>query len=226
VNKLKTLKSAHQSQIYELEDKILKTYPAEIKYYTERIAGYSVDTAVAAAHPKGKEDSFVGMTVGDEHITDKKRAGSALLEACKAMTSPDAVPLGEYRGFPMDLRFDSFNKEYVVQLKGQLSHSVSLGSDLHGNITRLDNVLDGMEAKLEVCKEQLATVEKRMETAKEEAKVPFSREQELADKTARLAQLTIELKLDKNDHEILDEAPDEGDEESQPQKKKDRGDAR
>jgi chromosome segregation ATPase len=142
------------------------------------------------------------------------------------MTSPDAVPLGEYRGFPMELRFDSFNKEYVVQLKGQLSHTVSLGTDLHGNITRLDNVLDGMAEKLEVCKEQLATVEKRMETAKEEATVPFSREQELADKTARLAQLTIELKLEKNDHEILDEAPDEADAASQPQKKKDRGDTR
>jgi hypothetical protein len=226
VNKLKTLKSAHQSQIYELEDNILKTYPAEIKFYTERIAGYSADAATSAAHPKGKDDSFAGMTVGEEHITDKKRAGSALLEACKAMTNPDAVPLGEYRGFPMALRFDSFNKEYVVQIKGQLSHNVSLGTDLHGNITRLDNLLDGMAAKLDGCKEQLSGVEKRMETAKEEVNVPFSREQELTDKSARLAQLTIELKLDKNDHEILDEAPDEGDAVSQPQKKKDRGDAR
>ncbi len=226
VNKLKTLKSAHLSQKYELEDKILKAYPAEIRLYTERIAGYTADAAVTAAHPKGKDDSFAGMTVGEEHITDKKRAGSALLEACKAMTSSDAVPLGEYRGFALDLAFNSFGKEYVVLLKGQLSHSVSLGTDLHGNITRLDNALDGMAAKLEGCKEQLTAAEKRLETAKAEVDVPFAREQELTDKTARLAELTIALKLDKQDHEILDEAPDEGDAAEQPQKKRDRGDAR
>lgn len=226
VNKLKTLKSAHLSQKYELEDNILKRYPAEIRHLGERIAGYTADAAVAAAHPKGKEETFSGMTMGEEHITDKKRAGSALLEACKAMTSPDAVPLGSYRGFSMDISFNAFAKEYVIQLKGQLSHSVALGTDIIGNITRLDNALDGMEGKLAGCKEQLAAAENRLETAKTEVEIPFSREQELADKTARLAELTVALKLNEQDHEILDEAPDEGDAASEPHKKKDRSDAR
>jgi hypothetical protein len=127
------------------------------------------------------------------------------------MTSPEPVKLGEYRGFAMELSYAPYSKEYNVALKGALTHTVSLGADIHGNITRLDNALEGMEAKLTVCKEQLANVHTQMETAKTEAEVPFAREAELAEKTARLAELTISLKLAENDREILDGAPDEGD---------------
>jgi hypothetical protein len=219
LNKLKTLKSSHLSQRYELEDKIFKTYPAEIRRQTERIAGYEHDIAVVTAHQKPPGDDFVGMTIGGRLLTDKKEAGTAIIEACKAMTSPDAAPLGEYRGFAMDLSFDSFSKEYRVTLKGQLSHTVPLGTDIHGNITRLDNALDGMEQKLALCREKLDSVNAQLESAKAEVQAPFPREQELADKTARLAEITIALKLDEKDHEILDDAPDEGDSAEQPRKK-------
>ncbi|MCL2342644.1 MAG: helicase [Firmicutes bacterium] len=227
VNKLKTLKSSHLSQKYELENQIFKTYPADMKRLAERIAGYEHDISRAAEHPKPQGDGFVGMTVGGMRFDDKKEAGAAILEACKTMKNPDAVPLGEYRGFPMDLFFDTFGKEYRITLKDQLSHTVSLGTDVFGNITRLDNALEGMEPRLQKCREQLDAVKAQLETAKAEAQAPFPREQELAEKTARLAELTIALKLNEQDHEILDEAPDEGDEAAQPQRKsRDRGDAR
>jgi N12 class adenine-specific DNA methylase len=227
VNKLKTLKSSHLSQRYELEDKISKTYPAEIKQLTERIAGYQHDIAVVAAHPKPSGDAFVGMTIGGQLLIDKKEAGTAILKACKAMTKPDAAPLGEYRGFAMSLSFDTFGKEYRITLDGQLTHMVSLGTDIHGNITRLDNALNDMTPKLTICREQLEAVNAQLETAKMEVQVPFPREQELADKTTRLAELTIELKMNEKDHEILDDAPDEGDETAQPQRKnRERGNAR
>jgi len=210
VNKLKTLKSSHLSQRYELEDRILKGYPAEIKRLTERIAGYTADIETLMRNPADK-DRFPSMKVGGNIFAEKADAGKAILDACKAMANPDAVPLGEYRGFAMDLSFDAFGKEYRITLKGQLSHTVSLGSDIHGNITRLDNALEGMESKLTACKEQLESVNTQLGTARTEAEVPFSREQELADKSARLAELTIALKLSEQDHEVLDAAPDEGD---------------
>ena len=220
VNKLKTLKSAHLSQRYDLEDRIYKSYPAEIKRISERIAGYEKDAVHATAHPKPEGDAFVGMTVGDRFIPDKKAAGTAILEACKAMTNPDAVPLGEYRGFPMHLSFDTFGKVYKVDLKGTLTHTVDLGVDIHGNITRLDNALDGMEPKLQSYREQLEAAKVQFETAKVEAKAPFPREQELTGKTARLAELTVALKLNEQDHELLDAAPDAGDNLQSPARKK------
>ena len=211
VNKLNTLKSSHLSQRYELEDRILKTYPAEIKRLTYVIAGYERDFARITAHPKPQGDDFVGMTINGKQYHDKKQAGSAILEACKAMTNPDAVPLGEYRGFPMELSFAFQSREYCIMLKGQLSHMVSLSADVFGNIARLDNALERIEPLLQSTREQLGAVNTQLETAKTEAQVPFPREQELAEKTARLAELTIALKLKENDREILDDVPDEGD---------------
>ena len=225
VNKLNTLKSSHLSQRYELEDRILKTYPAEIARLTERIAGYEHDATLVAAHPKPRGDDFVGMTINGKMYHDKKEAGTAIIEACKAMTNPDAVPLGKYRGFAMDLLFDTTNKNYKVTIKGQLSHMVTLGADVFGNITRLDNALEGLEPTLKHCHELLETEKVQLETAKKEIEVPFAREQELADKTARLAELTIALKLKENDREILDEVPDEGDI-SQQEKKREREEVR
>jgi hypothetical protein len=218
VGKLKTLKSSHLSQKYELEDKILKTYPAEIKRLEERITGYVVDIAAVAKNPANK-DYFPPIKIGGILYAEKAEAGKAIIEACKAMTSPDSVPLGEYRGFAMDLSYEPFSKEYRISLKGALTHQISLGADVHGNITRLDNALDGMEPKLAFCKEQLANVRAQMETAKAEAQIPFPREAELAEKTARLAELTVSLKLAEADREILDGAPDEGDSAEAPARK-------
>jgi len=164
--------------------------------------------------------NFDGKT-SREVLADKKEAGKALIEACKAMTSPDPVSLGEYRGFKMERSFDSFSKEYRVTLKNALSHTVSLGSDIHGNITRMDNVLESMAAKQAVCEEQLAAVQTQMEKAKEETQTPFPREQELQEKTERMAEITVALKLDEKDREILDGKPDAEDE--RPVKKRDRG---
>jgi len=194
-----------------LEDKVLKRYPAEIKRIEERITGYTADIARLAAQPPIPKEVFPPMTIGGILYADKKAAGAALLEACRAMNNPDPVSLGEYRGFPMELSFDSFGKEYRVTLKGTLSHTVSLGSDIFGNITRLDNALEGMDVKLAGCQEQLANTRAQMETAKAEIQTPFPREAELAEKTARLAELTVSLRLEENDREILDSVPDEGD---------------
>jgi hypothetical protein len=218
VGKLKTLKSSHLSQRYELEDKILKTYPAEIKRLNERIAGYAVDIETVAKHPTNK-DYFPPMTIGGQLYAEKAEAGKALIEACKSMTSPDPVKLGSYRGFEMELSYEPFSKEYRIALKGTLTHQISLGADVHGNITRLDNALDGIDTKVTACKEQLANIGLQMETAKAEAQVPFAREAELAEKSARLAELTVSLKFAENDREILDGAPDEGDDKDAPARK-------
>jgi hypothetical protein len=143
------------------------------------------------------------------------------------MTSPDPVKLGNYRGFDMELFYEPYTKEYCINLKGALSYKVTLGADVHGNITRLDNALDGMEPKLTVCKDQLVNIGLQMETAKAESQVPFAREAELAEKTAKLAELTVSLKLTEKDHEILDGAPDEGDSADAPVRKdKERDDER
>ena len=210
VSKLKTLKASHLSQRYELEDKVLKHYPAEIKRIEERIARYTADIAHLAEQPPIVKDAFQSMTIGGNLYADKKAAGTAISEACKAMNSPDPVHLGEYRGFPMELSFDIFGKEYRIALRSQLSHQVSLGADTFGNITRLDNALDGMTAKLESCKEQLTNTMAQMETARAEMQTPFPREAELAEKIERLAELTVSLKLEEQDHEILDNEPDAG----------------
>jgi hypothetical protein len=209
VRKLKMLKSSHLSQRYDMEDRVIKKYPAEIARLNEEIAGYTADAAIVAANTPADKDDFT-MTVMGEVCHEKKRAGTAILEACKTMTSPAPVPLGTYRGFEMELYFWPGSQEFVISLKGRIQHKVFLGQDIHGNITRLDNKLDAMVDNLTRTKDELATAKAQMETARAQAAAPFSREQELADKTERLAQLTIELKLDEKDHEILNEAPDEG----------------
>ncbi|MDR1409776.1 MAG: hypothetical protein LBJ12_05870 [Oscillospiraceae bacterium] len=209
-----------------MEDRLLKKYPADIKRLTERITGYEKDIALVAAHPKAQGDEFVGVVLKGASYTDKKAAGTAILEACQAMTNPDPVPLGSYRGFTMDLSFDTFNKEYRVTLKGRVSHIVPLGNDIFGNITRMDNALDAFPAKLDSCKEQLSTTQAQMENAKAEVERPFPQEAELAEKMARLNEVNIALNLDKHENEIMEGEPDEGDSAEQPERKKDRGGAR
>jgi len=211
VNKLKILHASHLNQKYALEDKIHKEYPREMKRLTERIDGYTKDIQTAAQHTPADKDSFPPMKIGGILYAEKADAGKALIEACKAMTSPDAVPLGEYRGFQMILSFDSFGKEYKVTLAGALSHTVALGTDIHGNITRLDNRLEGFAAALTGCKDDLAGVQKQMESAKSEVDRPFPQDTEFKEKSARLKELDILLNMDQKDNTILDMEPDEGD---------------
>jgi hypothetical protein len=215
VNKLKLLQASHLSQKYALEDKILKEYPQAIKRYTERIEGYKTDIATVTAHPADKYH-FPPMKVGGILYAEKADAGKAIIEACKAMTSPDPVAMGKYRGFQMILSFDSFSKEYRVTLSGALSHTVKLGTDIHGNITRLDNALEGLTASLQNCESSLADTKTQMESAQGEIGRPFKQEQEYKEKSLRLKEVNTLLNMDEKDHTVLDASPDEGDTEPAP----------
>ena len=156
------------------------------------------------------------MKIGGILYAEKADAGKAIIEACKAMTSPDPVPMGEYRGFQMVLAFDAFAKEYRVTLSGALSHTVSLGSDIHGNITRLDNALEGFGAKLQACESNLANTQEQMKAAQSEATRPFPQEQAYHEKSARLKEVNSLLNMDEKDNTVLESEPDEGDNEPAP----------
>ena len=209
VNKLKMLRASFLSQKYELEDKVLKYYPKEIQQYEERIAGTTAD--IARRDKNTPAEGFPPMNVKGIAYTEKAQAGKALLDACSQMESTEPVSIGSYRGFGMELSYEAFSKEYQVSLKGALSHRVSLGTDVFGNITRMDNALNGLEQRLESNREALERTKEQMETAKIEAEKPFPREGELREKSQRLAELTKLLKLDEKDRELLDSAPEEGD---------------
>ena len=192
VQKLKLLKSNFLTERYALEDKIIKFYPAEIAKYKAKIKGFESDIVTANQYPKSA-DNFIGMVVFDKLYEDKKEAGLAILKACKTVTSNSTVPIGEYRGFKMDLLFDSFGRQYKINLKGEVIHTTELGTDELGNITRLDNVIDGFEKQLKITKELLAETEKQFEVAKKEVKKPFEKEDELNTKITRLEELNVLL---------------------------------
>ncbi len=217
VNKLKMLNASHLSQRYELEDKILKYYPQEISRLNERISGYTADIARREGNTPAKKEDFPPMQIHGTVYTEKAEAGKALIEACKQLTNSDPVSIGSYRGFEIQLFYEAFSKEYRVALKGALTHTASLGTDIHGNITRLDNALNGLETRLQEHRDRLENTTAQMEAAKADAAKPFPREQELQEKSKRLAELTKLLKMDEKDRELLDSAPDEGDE--QPERK-------
>jgi len=219
VGRLKLIKSSFLSQRYDLEDKILKHYPSEIKRLTERIDGFTHDVARVSEQPQPKDGEFIGMKVNSTMYQERKEAGAAILEVCKTMENPAPIPLGEYRGFPMELTFAVAAREYQVILRGQLSHFVTLGDDPVGCVTRIDNVIEGFSAKLINNNEQLAAIKTQLETAKVEVEKPFSQETELTEKSARLNEINIALNLDEKDHELVDGAPDEGDGADQPERK-------
>ncbi|MBQ9721059.1 MAG: DEAD/DEAH box helicase family protein, partial [Oscillospiraceae bacterium] len=224
VQRLKLWKSNYLSQKYALEDQIVKGFPQQIRSLEERIGGYTADMQRAADNTHPNEDGFSPMVIEGKTYTDKKAAGSAILEACQAMTSPDAVPLGQYRGFDMELSFDSLGRAYKVTLKGELRHTVSLGTDIFGNILRLDNALAGLEERRVACNEQLENVKVQLDNAKEQVARPFPQEEELKTKSARLDELNILLNLDKRENEVLDDgAISEEDAGRDQPKKKDRG---
>ena len=209
VQRLKLLKANHLSQRYALEDQIIKYLPKEIAYFEQHIEGYTADMNRLKENTHPNEDGFSPMEVEGTVYTDKKAAGSAILAACKAMTSPDPVPLGQYRGFAMELSFESFSKEFRITLKGTLTHTTGLGTDIFGNILRLDNLLGGMEERLVACREQLENVNVQLANAKQEVEKPFPQEDELKTKSARLDELNILLNMDKRESEIVDGEPGE-----------------
>ena len=204
VSRLKLLKANHLSQIYSLEDKVHKEFPAKIAALEERIKGFDKDIATANSHPAGDKDNFCGMTFKGVSFSEKKDAGEAIIAACKAMTSPDAIGLGSYRGFDMELSFDTFSKEYKITLIGELRHTVILGTDIFGNILRLDNAIGAMSERQIACKEQLDDTKVQLENAKAESQKPFPHEEELKTKSARLAELNTLLDMDKRDNELVD----------------------
>ena len=209
VQKLKLLKANHLSQRYALEDQIIKEFPQKISALEQRIEGYKADMTFLAENSVPNADGFCPMEVEGTLYTEKKDAGYAILAACKAKTTPDAAPLGRYRGFSMELYFDSFSREYKITLKNALHHTTALGTDVFGNIQRLDNLLEGFAERLKDCEEQLANTRVQFANAQEQVKRPFPQEQELKEKTVRLDELNILLNMDKRENEIVDDEREE-----------------
>ena len=195
VARLKLMKADHQSKQYRLEDQLLKTFPEEIEKNKGFIAGLEADMATLAAHPH-PEDGFAGMEVRGDTLTDKENAGAALLDACKEVKGSDPVLVGSYRGFAMSVQFDAWKQEYTLLLKGQMTHRATLGTDPRGNLTRIDNALSQMPQRLEAVKNQLDNLYQQQAAAKAEVGKPFPQEQELRDKSARLAELDVLLNMD------------------------------
>lgn len=204
VQKLRLLKSSHLSQKYYLEDRIYKEYPYKIAALEQRVEGFHADMTHRDAHTQKSEDGFSPMEIDGVLFTEKKAAGAAILAACQAMTSPDPVPLGRYRGFAMSLSFDSFAKAYVITMKNELTHTTHLGTDVFGNIQRLDNLLDFMSERLQDTEQLLENTRAQLASAKAEVAKPFPQEEELRTKTARLEELNILLDMDKPENEIVD----------------------
>ena len=209
VSKLKLLKANHLSQKYALEDAISKGFPKQIAETQARIAGYGADIATVKenTHPNG--DGFSPLTLAGVTHADKKEAGAALLTMCQTMLSPEATQIGSYRGLTLELAFDTFAREYRLTMIGQLRHTVTLGTDVFGNLQRMDNALEGLPIKEQTCREQLSNLQTQLETAKTEVQKPFPREAELNTKTARLEELNTLLNLDHKEPEIVDAEPDE-----------------
>ena len=210
VTKLKLLKSSHLSQRYSMEDAISKTFPKSIAETQERLAGYGADIAAVKAHTAPNEDGFSPMTLAGKVYTEKKAAGAELLVLCQNMLTPEAMQIGSYRGLTLELSFDSFSQEYRLTMIGQLRHVVTLGTDVFGNIQRMDNLLESLPLKEQACREKLSDLHNQLETARVEVLKPFPREEELQAKLARLEELNALLNMDKREPEVVaeTEAPD------------------
>ena len=209
VSKLKLLKANHLSQKYALEDAISKGFPKQIAETQARIAGYGADIATVKENTHPNEDGFSPLALAGVTYADKKEAGAALLTMCQNMLSPEATQIGSYRGLTLELSFDTFAREYRLTMIGQLRHTVTLGTDVFGNLQRMDNALEGLPIKEQACREQLSNLQTQLETAKTEVQKPFPREAELNTKTARLEELNTLLNLDHKEPEIVDAEPDE-----------------
>ncbi|MBP3462908.1 MAG: DEAD/DEAH box helicase family protein [Clostridia bacterium] len=210
VAKLKLLKQTHLSNIYAMEDKVIKFYPNEIKRLEIRIQNIEEDISHLKNNSKNTDD-FQGMIIKGENIIEKKDAGQKIIDICKSMTNKEPIEIGEYKGFKMILSFDTFDRTFHLDMKNKLSYNVELGSDPFGNITRIDNVLNNIENKLETTKNNLEDTKKQFENAKLETQRPFPQEEELKQKSKRLDELNIQLNLNEKDKEIIDDGLDNPD---------------
>ncbi|MCF2702494.1 DNA helicase [Enterocloster clostridioformis] len=217
VSKLRVLKQSYLSEQYDLEDRVLKYYPQTIKEYEERIAGYENDAALAEQHKPQGEDKFCPMTLKGVNYTEKADAGEMLLAICKDYPTSAPTEIGSYRGFRMEIYYDTVNAHYCMNLCGKAKHKVDLGSDALGNLTRIENELSKLPARLEAAKTKKAEIIAQLETAKEEIKKPFAFEDELKEKTERLNALNIELNLNEKDTSVMDTEPEQTEE--QPERK-------
>ena len=208
VAKLNMLKSSHMNQHFALENLVLRKYPAEIASLTERIEAFEKDVEVAKAHLR-PEEGFAGMEIRGKLYTERKDAGKAIIDACSGLIGSEAVQLGRYRGFPISLEYDRMEDSFMLGFQGALTHKIRLGGDISGNITRMDNLVDGMEHGLRELKADLEHVQTQLTNAKTELESPFAKEAELAEKSARLKELDILLNMDEKDMSLLDEAPGE-----------------
>ena len=217
VSKLRVLKQSYLSEHYDLEDRVLKYYPQTIKEYEERIAGYENDAALAEQHKPQGEDKFCPMTLKGVTYTEKADAGEMLLAICKDYPMSAATEIGSYRGFRIEIYYDTVNAHYCMNLCGKAKHKVDLGSDALGNLTRIENELSKFPARLEATKTKKAETIAQLEIAKEEIKKPFAFEDELKEKTERLNALNIELNLNEKDTSVMDTEPEQAEE--QPERK-------
>ena len=200
VAKLKVLKADHQSQKFRLQDKLLTKFPADIQEANSHIAGLKADAQLAAAHPQGKEE-FCGMVIKGVAYDEKKTAGERLVLACSELPNAEEKVIGSYRGFELSLRFDTYRSEYQALLKGQRKYTVPLGTDPLGNITRLDNSLNNFPERITAAENELTTLHQQQAAAQIEVEKPFPQEEELAEKSARLAELNAQLDVDEKSHE-------------------------
>lgn len=217
VSKLRVLKQSYLSEHYDLEDRVLKYYPQTIKEYEERIAGYENDAALVEQHKPQGEDKFCPMTLEGMTYTEKADAGEMLLAICKDYPMSAATEIGSYRGFRIEIYYDTVNAHYCMNLCGKAKHKVDLGADALGNLTRIENELSKLPARLEAAKTKKAETIAQLETAKEEIKKPFAFEDELKEKTERLNALNIELNLNEKDTSVMDTEPEQAEE--QPERK-------
>ena len=217
VSKLRVLKQSYLSEHYDLEDRVLKYYPQTIKEYEGRIAGYENDVALAEQHKPQGEDKFCPMTLKGVTYTEKADAGEMLLAICKDYPMSAPTEIGSYRGFRMEIYYDTVNAHYCMNLCGKAKHKMDLGADALGNLTRIENELSKLPARLEAAKTKKAETIAQLETAKEEIKKPFAFEDELKEKTERLNALNIELNLNEKDTSVMDTEPEQAEE--QPERK-------
>lgn len=203
VGKLNTLKANYLNEKFALENLVLREYPKTIQCLKEKVEGYEEDILLVEKHPKPAE-GFVGILIRGTYYSDKESAGREILKECSKLINADEVPLGEYRGFFIALNYNKMFNEYHMSLKGALSHTVSLGTDIYGNITRMDNLLGSFETKLEETKAEIANIKVQLVNAKKELEKPFAKEVELIEKSKRLKEVNILLNMDEKEKVFLE----------------------
>ena len=211
ISRLKLLKASYMNQQYELEELVVNSYPKQITALTEYIKGYERDMQLAAENPK-PENGFAGMEIMGEYYTEKEKAGKAIIQACAQMTETNEITLGTYRGFSLTLFYYGIMNQYKIKIKGAMSYTVPLGEDIFGNITRLDHAIANISGTLEADKAELEEIKVQLKNAQEEMAIPFPKEKELEEKTKRLNEIIVKLRLDEKDKALIDDVPDEAEE--------------